>query len=93
MHWSCAVRKQVKIRIITNRTRERDGGATAGESLIAWLRTTKEVPEWKKIRCLLFCGDTSTVKHVVAPDLTYVSSNAHVLANFCEPKPDWNKIV
>ena len=91
-HWGCKLRKGLKIRIITNRTRERDGGETAGEALIAWLRTTREVAEWRKIKCLLFCGDRARVRHVCVPGLTFASSRATALYEFCEKSPDWAKV-
>lgn len=92
-HWSCLSKKKLEVRVITNRSRERDGGEEAGAELIAWLRSTKEFPDWAKIKCLLFCAQVAKVQHVKAKEVTFVASDVNVLGHFCEPKVKWKSFA
>lgn len=89
-HWACGGgKKKFEVRVITNRRRDHDGGEHAGEELIAWLRSTKECPDWAKIRCLLFCAQVAKVQHVRAKEVTFVTAEAAKLAQFCEANVKW----
>jgi hypothetical protein len=93
-HWSCIKKRKGKVRVITNRTRERDGGQQAAEQLIHWLRSSSKADGWNEIKCLVYCGAQSVaqLQHVRVNKLTFVTSDAALLKRFCESDVDWSKL-
>lgn len=79
------------MRVITNRSREGDGGDFAGEELIAWLRSAPD-RKLNICKCLLFCNQVGKVPHVLSPGRTFVTANVKVLSRFCDSKVDWKRL-
>ena len=91
MHKSCFAKHARDLRLITNRRRDVDGGESAGEALIAWIRGN-EVRAWREIKCLMYCKEVQKVAHVREAGVTFVSSDALTLHGFCAPSVDWKAL-
>lgn len=96
-HWKGCLKggKKGEVRVITNRTRVNDGGESAGEELLSWLRTSEESgrERWSKVPCLLFCGNAQALMRLHAPrtSRTIVSDRPPDVFRFCDPKTDPKK--
>jgi hypothetical protein len=72
---------RAKIRLVSNRAREKDGGETAGESLGSWFKSQEM---WRGNSFMLFCGNPALVKAVThdPKNGVFVTSDITALLKF-----------
>ena len=70
------------VRIVTNKTRSRDGGSDAARRLV---NTLRKEPITSRLRILIYCHDTSGVLDL-GDKYTTVSNDPQIMSAYCSFK-------